>query len=198
MDAIRKIGLYTFASRIGTDPVLTALKFHRCLEVGWEKTAVKDRFGSYELFIADSYGLSKAVMLEKNTVSGAHSAPTMATLTAVLVSFRAGVSAVHLVSIRQDYNMHRRQSSDRGEGRRSRANEGVDLELLFENDFLCAEAGDAECVTEDVVLVRRAYWFKPYFTRRQCTKTGRGASVVRRWRNSTKVRRMRSYPTAVG
>lgn len=41
--------LYEFTSRMGTDAVLTALSFHRYVEVRWDKTTVTDRFVSHEL-----------------------------------------------------------------------------------------------------------------------------------------------------
>lgn len=48
LDALRYFGLYKFACRMGTDPVLTALAFHRCGEVDWSKTAVRDGFVAYD------------------------------------------------------------------------------------------------------------------------------------------------------
>lgn len=33
-------------SRMGTDPVLAALKFHWCRELDWDETAVKNSFVS--------------------------------------------------------------------------------------------------------------------------------------------------------
>lgn len=35
LDALKYFGLHMFAQRMDTDPVLTAMDFHRCSEVDW-------------------------------------------------------------------------------------------------------------------------------------------------------------------
>lgn len=42
LDIIVYSGLYTFSSRTGTDPVLTAIAFKQCMAVGWGKKATKN------------------------------------------------------------------------------------------------------------------------------------------------------------
>lgn len=54
---------------MGTDPVLTALVPHRCEEIAWEKTAVKDGFLFYGLPTGEVYRLSKKAVQAKKRVS---------------------------------------------------------------------------------------------------------------------------------
>lgn len=59
-NTLKYFGLYKFAQRMCTDPVLTAMAFHSCFEVNWEKTAVNDDFVSYDFSTGEVYWLEKA------------------------------------------------------------------------------------------------------------------------------------------
>lgn len=78
------------------------------------------------------------------------------TLTDVLLTVLARVSAVHLVSIWQDRYSYRRHVGDRGEGEGAEASADVDLNKSFYEDFLWTEADDAEGAREDIVLATRS------------------------------------------
>lgn len=58
-------------SGIGTDPVLTAVVFHRCGELDWEKTAVKEGFVSFDFSTGKFYGLNEeSVNCKRRSVRG--------------------------------------------------------------------------------------------------------------------------------
>lgn len=57
--ALKYFGLYKFAHRIDTDPILTAMASHGCSKVDWKKTAVRDGFVLYDFRTGEAYGLSK-------------------------------------------------------------------------------------------------------------------------------------------
>lgn len=65
---------------MGTDPVLTALAFHRCGEADSYKIAVRDGFVSYDCYTAELYGLSKEVVQERKRVRDEDGIPTTVTL----------------------------------------------------------------------------------------------------------------------
>lgn len=81
LDALKYFGLYKFSSGMGTGPVLTALAFHRCGEVDWEKTVVKDGFVSYDFPTVEVYGLSEETVHEKKRIRGVDGVPTTVTVT---------------------------------------------------------------------------------------------------------------------
>lgn len=53
---------------MGTDPALADLAFHRCGEVFWSKTAVRDWFVSYGFSSDEVYGLSKEAVQARKRV----------------------------------------------------------------------------------------------------------------------------------
>lgn len=136
LDAPKYFGLYKFASRLGTDTVLTAVLFHRCGERDWEKTAVQDWVVPYHFPTGEVYGHSEKAAREKKCVRAVDSVLTTVTLTVFPVTFRTGVLRVNFASTRQDCDAYRRQMGDQSEVERAGNSEGVDLDVLFENNLI--------------------------------------------------------------
>lgn len=59
LDALKYLGLYKVARRMGKDPILTILAFHRCSEVEWGKTNLRDGCVFYEFHTHEVYGLKE-------------------------------------------------------------------------------------------------------------------------------------------
>lgn len=152
--ALKNFGLYNFNRRMGTDPVLTALAFHLCREVDWEKTALKECFVSHDFLTGRVYGLSEEAVQGKKRMRGVDGVPTTVTLAAVLVTFHAGVSGVALASTRQDYDAYRRREDERGEADRAGASGEVGLDAMLWKDLVWADADDTQGITEEALLVK--------------------------------------------
>lgn len=131
LKSLQCLSLYKSAQRIGTDPVLTAMLFHQCSEVDWQKTAVTNGF-FYDFRTGEDYALREESVRVRKCVRGVDSVSTTLTLPAVSVTFRAGVTGAEPTSIRQDYKEYHGYSGDSSETEHARGDEAVDLDVLLD------------------------------------------------------------------
>lgn len=115
LDAIRYFGLYKFARRIGTAPVLAVILFHRCFEVKWEKTVLRDGYVSYDFRTGDVYGIEDETKPASKRIRGDDGANSSNLLHVVSLPFRDGVEWTSLEANRRDYHKHRGQTEGSGD-----------------------------------------------------------------------------------
>lgn len=130
-------------SGIGSDLGLIALVFHWREEVEWDGTTLKDGFVSCDFPTTEMYSLSEEVVQAKKRVRGVVGVPKTPILTAIPVSFCAGVSRGDLASIEQDLVAYRRLKGNCGEAERAEASVGLGLDVVLEKDLSLAQTGDA-------------------------------------------------------
>lgn len=70
LDGLKYYGLYRFAHRMGTDPVLPAMSFNWCFEVDRGKTVVRNNFVSYDFCTGKFYGLQQKSVPTTKRVRG--------------------------------------------------------------------------------------------------------------------------------
>lgn len=136
LDTFKYYVLYNFASRMSTDPVFTAIAFHRCREVDWVKTAVRDGFGSYDFFTGEVSRLSEKAVKARTRVRVVDRGPGTVTLDSVPVTFSGDVSRVDLSSVRQDYDHYRWREGSPGEVECGELVEVLIRTCYFEKDWL--------------------------------------------------------------
>lgn len=135
LDTLVYFGLYKFALRMETDPVLTALTFMGCMEVDWDKKAAKDGSVSYDFQNEKVLGLEEESAQVGMRARSNGGSSTTVTLAAVPVFFRAVLGRLDISEVRQNYDAYC------GLDLNPKPASGVDLDTLFDQDFCRPKLG---------------------------------------------------------
>lgn len=141
LDSLKYFGLYKFASRIGTDPVMMAKAFHRCGEANWGVTAVRDGFLSYRIEAGEVICLEADIIPAKIRVGSSDDASRFLILPAERAYFRSGFLLIALHAVRRGYDEYRGGADNRDKAGEKEAAEGLGLHVLLEEDLLGVQAG---------------------------------------------------------
>lgn len=146
-----------FANRMATDPLLTALAFHRRGEVLCQKNVLKSETKSYDFRTDAVYALRKKAMQAEKRLIVADGVPTTVTFAAVPIAFRVKVSRIDLASIRKVYDAYCSRMGNYCEAKRAKVSAGVGLNTLLEKDLLGAGDGDMKGAIKNLLLATRSF-----------------------------------------
>lgn len=87
---------------MGTSPVLTVLELHRCGEVYWQRTAVRDEFISYDVQSGEVISLQEETVQARKQMQSKYDAQTYITLLVVTAYSHASELQVTVDIVQRD------------------------------------------------------------------------------------------------